>query len=83
VKPRRLSDTSQAILEALAKGRSCEQILAADHALTYHDIFRAAAEMPENQRNRRWPKATREGWQYQAKSGWPAPENEASTKARD
>jgi hypothetical protein len=34
------------ILEALAAGRSCEQILAADRTLTYHDIFHAAAAAP-------------------------------------
>ena len=83
MKSRSLCDKSQAILEALAKGRSCEQILAADHTLTYHDIFRAAAELPENQRNRQWPRATREGWQHQAKSGWPGAKNAASMKARD
>ena len=34
------------ILEALASGRSCEQILADDRALSYHDIFHAVAEAP-------------------------------------
>ena len=34
------------ILEALASGRSCEQILAADRTLSYHDIFHAVAEAP-------------------------------------
>jgi hypothetical protein len=34
------------ILEAIASGRSCEQILAADHTLSYHDIFHAVAEAP-------------------------------------
>lgn len=34
------------LLEALASGRSCEQILADDHSLSYHDIFHAVAEPP-------------------------------------
>ena len=34
------------ILEALASGRSCEQILAEDLTLSYHDIFHAVAEAP-------------------------------------
>ena len=83
MKSRWLSDKSQAILEALAKGRSCDQILAADATLTYHDIFRAAAEVPENQRNRKWPRARREGWQNQAQSGWRRANNEVLTRARD
>jgi len=34
------------ILEAIAAGRTCEQILAADRTLCYHDIFHAVAEAP-------------------------------------
>ena len=34
------------ILEAIASGRSCEQILADDRTLSYHDIFHAVAEAP-------------------------------------
>jgi hypothetical protein len=34
------------ILEAIASGRSCEQILAADRSLSYRDIFHAVAEAP-------------------------------------
>ena len=34
------------ILEALASGRSCEQILSEDRTLSYHDIFHAVAEAP-------------------------------------
>jgi hypothetical protein len=34
------------ILEAIAAGRTCEQILAADVTLSYHDIFHAVAEAP-------------------------------------
>ncbi|MDB6029232.1 MAG: hypothetical protein JWM68_5455 [Verrucomicrobiales bacterium] len=39
-----LSQQSRAILEAIAKGHTYEQILIQDLAWTYHDIFRAAAE---------------------------------------
>jgi len=83
VKSRRLSDKSQAIVEALAEGRSCDQILASDPTLTYHDIFRAAAEAPENQRNRQRSRAGREGWQTQVQSGWRRVKHEALTKTRD
>jgi len=41
-----ISDKSRAVLKALAKGRSCEQLLAADRTLTAHDIFRALSESP-------------------------------------
>ena len=34
------------ILESIAGGHSCEQILAADRTLSYHDIFHAVAEAP-------------------------------------
>ena len=34
------------ILEAITEGRSCEQILAEDRSLSYHDIFHALAEAP-------------------------------------
>ena len=42
-----LSEKSRAILEAIAKGRSYEQILVQELAWTYHDIFQAAAEALE------------------------------------
>ena len=42
-----LSEKSRAILEAIAKGHTYEQILVQDLAWTYHDIFRAAAEALE------------------------------------
>jgi DNA-binding NarL/FixJ family response regulator len=42
-----LSARSRAILVAIAEGRSYDQILAADSALTYHDIFWAAGEALE------------------------------------
>jgi hypothetical protein len=34
------------ILVALAAGHSCEEILATDRTLSYHDIFHAIAEAP-------------------------------------
>jgi len=42
----KLGEKSRGILKALAKGHSCEQILASDPRLTFHDIFRAATESP-------------------------------------
>jgi hypothetical protein len=42
-----LSDKSLAILEAIAKGHTYEQILVQELAWTYHDIFQAAAEAIE------------------------------------
>lgn len=41
------------ILEAIASGRSCEQILASDRTLSYHDIFHAVTEVPTSY----WDKA--------------------------
>ena len=41
-----ISEKSRVVLKALAKGRSYEQILAADHTLTTHDVFRALSESP-------------------------------------
>jgi hypothetical protein len=40
------SKKSHGIIEAIAAGNSCEQILAANHTLTYHDIFHAVTEIP-------------------------------------
>jgi DNA-binding NarL/FixJ family response regulator len=45
-----LSEKSRAILQAIAKGHTYEQILVQDLAWTYHDIFQAAAEALEGQR---------------------------------
>ena len=39
-----LSEKSRAILEAIAKGHTYEQILVQELAWTYHDIFAAASE---------------------------------------
>ena len=83
MKSKKPSEKSHAILEALAKGHSCTQILADDPTLTYRDIFHAAAEMPENQRKRKGSRAIAEGWQNHAKSGWQPAKNEAVTKVRD
>ena len=41
-----ISEKSRLVLKALAKGLSYEQLLAADHALTSHDVFRALSESP-------------------------------------
>jgi hypothetical protein len=40
------SNKSRGILKALAAGRTCEQILARNRTVTYHDVFHAAAEAP-------------------------------------
>ncbi len=37
---------SRHILKAVGAGYSCEQILASDRTLTYHDIFHAVTEAP-------------------------------------
>lgn len=42
--PSMLSDRSRIILEAIAAGRSYDQILASDLATSYPEIFQAAAE---------------------------------------
>jgi DNA-binding NarL/FixJ family response regulator len=42
-----LSEKSRAILQAIAKGHTYEQILVQDLAWTYHDIFEAASEALE------------------------------------
>ncbi len=43
-----LSQKSRDIVIALGQGHSCEKILARNRTLTYHDIFRAAAEIRTN-----------------------------------
>ena len=53
-----LSEKSRAILQAIAKGHTYEQILVQDLAWTYHDIFQAAAEALET------PQVTNEGKSY-------------------
>jgi hypothetical protein len=44
--PAKLRSKLDGILEAIAAGHTCEQILTADHTLSYHDIFHAVAEAP-------------------------------------
>lgn len=48
-----MNKKSRAILEALTAGHSCEQILAGDGSLSYHDIFHAVTETPTSY----WKKA--------------------------
>ena len=48
-----VSDKSRAVLKALAKVRSYEKLLAADHTLTAHDVFRALSESPTSFWNKR------------------------------
>ena len=83
MKSNKLSDKSNEIVAALAKGRSCEQILASDPTLTYHDIFRAAAEMPENRRILKLSSARAEKWRHLAKSGRRPAKIAAMPRARD
>lgn len=45
---KRISPKSREVLKAIAKGKSCDQILAADETLTSHDVFRALSESPTN-----------------------------------
>ena len=44
--PRQLRQKLDGILQAIAAGRSCAEILADDQTLCYHDIFHAIAEAP-------------------------------------
>jgi hypothetical protein len=46
MEPKDLREKHYSILQAIAAGRSCEQILSADRTLTYHDILHAVAEAP-------------------------------------
>jgi len=46
MEPKEQRQRLKGILEALAAGHTCEQILSADRTLTYHDIFHAVAEAP-------------------------------------
>jgi hypothetical protein len=62
------------ILEAIAAGRTCEQILTADRTLCYHDIFHAVAEAPTSF----WDRASRRN----ASAGSPPTPTPARTPAR-
>ncbi len=46
MEPAELNAKLHRILEAIAAGHTCEEILAADQTLSYHDIFHAIAEAP-------------------------------------
>ncbi len=46
MEPKDLQKKLNGILEQIAAGRTCEEILAADHTLSYRDIFHAVAEAP-------------------------------------
>jgi hypothetical protein len=46
MEPKQAGQKVNGILEAIAAGHTCEQILARDRTLTYHDIFHAVAEAP-------------------------------------
>ncbi len=46
MEPKDPKNKAGGILEAFASGSTCEQILAADKSLTYHDIFHAVSETP-------------------------------------
>jgi hypothetical protein len=41
-----MQSKSQKILKAITAGHSCDQILANDGTLTYHDIFHVVKEVP-------------------------------------
>ena len=56
-----LREKLNGILEAIAAGHSCEQILAADHTLSYHDIFHAVAEAPTTYWDRPLPRNRKAG----------------------
>lgn len=56
-----ISEKSRLVLKALAKGRSCEQILAANRTLTAHDVFRALSESPTGFWNKKpYPKTKKQ-----------------------
>ena len=44
--PKQLRQKLDGILLAIAAGRSCEEILADDRTICYHDLFHAIAEAP-------------------------------------
>ena len=60
MEPKELRERLKGILKAIAAGRSCEQILAADRTLTYHDIFHAVAEAPTSHWDRPLARHARE-----------------------
>jgi hypothetical protein len=74
MEPNELRERLNSILQAIAAGRSCEQILAGDHTLTYHDIFHAVAEAPTSY----WDKPPAGN----TANGSPRPGNPARTPSR-
>jgi uncharacterized protein (DUF433 family) len=56
---KRITHKSRAILKGIADGRSCEQILADDRTLTYHDIFHAVTEAPTRLWKKKKPPANK------------------------
>jgi len=51
---KKMEKKSTDILKAIDAGHSCEQILAGDKTVTYHDIFHALTEAPTSH----WRKAS-------------------------
>ena len=51
---RKISKKSRAVLKALGKVSSYDQISAADQNLTSHDVFRALSESPTNFWTKKW-----------------------------
>lgn len=48
-----VSENWRAVLKALAKGRSYEQVLVGDRTWTAHDVFRALSKSPTGLWNRK------------------------------
>jgi len=44
--PDKKNKKSREILKELARGRTCEQVVANDTTVTYHDVFHAVSEAP-------------------------------------
>ncbi len=68
MRPNKTSQKAQEILKAIAKGHSCEQILARDRTLTYHDIFRSVSEVPTSHWKKNREGGSAKGWQEVARS---------------
>ncbi len=66
---------SHDILKAVSVGRSCEQILAGDGTLTYHDIFHALTEAPTSHWKKTAAKSTGKGLPGNATSARAAAKN--------
>jgi hypothetical protein len=79
MEPNKLSDQSRAILEAIAKGHTYEQILVQDLAWTYHDIFQAAADAREDS-PKGWAGMRAAGARPAARGGACAPRKQKSRR---